>query len=184
VHRLLLTFSLLTAAISPALADVTACDVIQRQDAEKILGAVAFVKGERINMCAGWCDGINRSYCTFSRSKGKVLSLTFSLSLPPFQNSEKDARNVTRVVAETDNYATDTRNIGGLGETALWSFRGKEGGPSGYLSVFKTNTYHLVVGIDGVADDDSALKDVETIARLAMKRLDRLPAKDRRGTQG
>ena len=167
-------------ASTSALADVTACDVIHTSDVETLIGRIDKVAGERVNVCAGWCDGMNRSFCSFSSYFGPE-SLTLSLSLPPYDVSEESARKASRLVSEEDNYATDTREIPGIGEFALWSFRGGKGGPDGGLDVFKADNYHILVRVTGIADDGTALKDAEAVSAIVMSRLDQMPPHDRRG---
>jgi hypothetical protein len=87
MRSLAILFAIAMCATSPALAEVTACDVLLTRDVEKAIGRVQTIQGQRLPGCAGMCFSLNESFCVFDAwpagsDHGAKINIT--LDLPRF----------------------------------------------------------------------------------------------------
>lgn len=144
-----------------ARAEVTACNLVQKADVERITGLkVSEPTSERLNQCAGLCESLDGWRCVYTTlGSGTSGVVVVDMYLPPFE-----PRNWIGVVRDISGW--DGRkpaiDIEVSGVTSLWDFNQNRS----VLHIFDDPRRHIVIVQEGADENAAALEKAEALAAL------------------
>jgi hypothetical protein len=137
-----------------------ACSLITSDDAQAALGEPVGPPKSRPRSMAG-AEGTNCQYRSTQGSalKAKSVSLTAEYSSSDISGNENGMMDNMK----TSGYKS-VRQISGVGSSAVWGTTSMMGKPMGELSVLKGKSVMLIIIIDGIADEATALDRAKALA--------------------
>ncbi|MGA7217033.1 MAG: hypothetical protein WBX38_01885 [Candidatus Sulfotelmatobacter sp.] len=150
---------LLTSVPSWAAAK-DACSLITSDDAQAALGEPVGLPKSRPRSMAG-ADGSNCQYRSTQGSalKAKSVSLTVGYSSSDISGNENGMMENLKSAGYKN-----VRQISGVGSSAVWGTNSMMDRPTGELSVLKGKNIMLIIIIDGIADEPTALDRAKALA--------------------
>lgn len=146
--------------------EMTACQLLERTDLEQITSAkFDMAQSERLDVCAGLCDGINGWRCLYQRTDG-TGNIFIDVNRPPFFFPPGLDKYRQLSSGDADARVSDVPDLPGI-----WYFSGDKVNGRGILKVDDDlDSARLTIVVEGEGNDQ-ALSAARGIAQLVVSRL-------------
>jgi hypothetical protein len=158
--------AVLLTPVSSWAAAKDACSLITSDDAQAALREPVGPPKSRPRSMAG-AEGTNCQYRSTQGSalKAKSVSLTVEYSSSDISGNENGMMDNLKSAGYKN-----VRQISGVGSSAVWGTTSMMGRPMGELSVLKGKSVMLIIIVDGIADDATALDRAKALALKVLPR--------------
>jgi hypothetical protein len=147
-----------------------ACALLTKAEVEAALDEAVTDPQERV-VSVGDGNLAAVSTCSFRSAHPASATTAKSVSLMARYSPAPNKNAATEVRATLAQSGQTVKDVAGVGDAAIWTFRPVGRNATGQLNVFQKGTVYLIVTVSGITVESAALDRAKTLGLAALRKL-------------